>query len=83
LSFKTALELAQGMELAAKNVKELTMPAQDPLSTARPTTVAQNPINQIGDNTANKPQSICYRCGKVGYYASFCKYKETICNKCG
>ena len=27
LSFKTALELAQGMESAAKNVRELTVPA--------------------------------------------------------
>jgi len=51
VSFKTVLELAQGMELAAKNVRELTMPAQDPQSTAGPTAAAQNSINQKGDNT--------------------------------
>jgi len=56
LSFKTALELAQGMESAAKNVRQLTMPAQDPPDTAtRPTATAQNPVNHIGDNAANKP----------------------------
>ena len=29
----------------------------DSPSTARPTSVVQNSVNQIGDNTANKPQS--------------------------
>ena len=41
LSFKTALELAQGMESAAKNVRELTVPARDLPSTAGPTAAAK------------------------------------------
>jgi len=83
LSFKTALELVQGMESAVKNVRQLTVPARDtPDTAAGPTAAAQNPVNQIGDNAAHKPQSVCYRCGKAGHYASSCKYKETVCNKC-
>ena len=50
LSFKTALELAQGMESAAKNVRELNVPTRELPSTAGPTAAAQNPVNQVGDN---------------------------------
>ena len=45
LSFKTTLELAQGMELAAKNVRELNVPTQELPSTAGPTAAAHNPVN--------------------------------------
>ena len=80
LSFKTALELAQGMESAAENVSELNVPACDlPSSTGPSITAGQNPVNQVGDNAAGRP----YRCGKPGHYASTCKHKETVCNKCG
>ena len=83
LSFKTALELAQGMESAAKNVRELSVPARELPSTAGPTTAVQNPVNLIGDNALNRSPPTCYRCGKAGHYASVCKHKETVCNKCG
>ena len=83
LSFKTALELAQGMESAAKNVRELNVPARELPSTAGPTAAAHNPVNQVGDNAANRSPPTCYRCGKPGHYASSCKYKKTVCNKCG
>ena len=83
LSFKPALELAQGMESATKNVRELSVPARELPSTAAPTTAVQNPVNLVGDNAPNRSPSTCYRCGKAGHYASVCKYKETVCNKCG
>ena len=70
----TALELSQGMESAAKNVRELTVPAQDLPSIAGPTAAAQNPINQVGDNAASSGTP------PTGHYASSCNYKETVCN---
>ena len=83
VSCVTALELAQGMELAAKNVRELSVPARELPSTAGPTTAVQNPVNLVGDNAPNRSPPTCYRCGKAGHYASVCKHKETVYNKCG
>ena len=84
LSFKTALELVQGMELAAKNVRELNVPACDlPSGTGPSNTAGQNPVNQVGDNAASRSPPTCYRCGKLGHYALICKHKKTVCNTCG
>ena len=62
LSFKAALELTQGMESAAKNVRELHVPAWELPSTTGPTAAAQNPVNQVGDNATNRSPPTCYRC---------------------
>ena len=53
LTFKTALEIAQGMESAVKKVKELT---NHPDGTVPPT-----PVRHVTE--ATKPANICYRCG--------------------
>ena len=48
LLFKSALELAQGMELTTKNVRELNVPVHDLQSTTGPATIysaGQNPVN--------------------------------------
>ena len=72
LTFKTVLEIVQGMESAAKNVKELTNSDN---------TVQTTPVHFVTD--ATKSSNVCYYCGKFGHYALTCKHKETVCSKCG
>ena len=83
LTFKTALELAQSMESAAKNLKELSDSSKRDTTRAAAgsTPTPQEPVNQITNTSAKSQQ--CYRCGKKGHYAPACKYKDTVCNKCG
>lgn len=71
LPFKTVLELTQEIKSTAKNVRELNVSTRE-LS-----------VNQIGDNADNRSPPTYYRCGEAGHNASSCKYKETVCNKCG
>ena len=83
LTFKTALELAQSMESAAKNLKELSDSSKRDTThaAAGSTPTPQEPVNQITNTSAKSQQ--CYCCGKKGHYTPACKYKDTICNKCG
>ena len=86
LTFKTTLELAQSMESAAKNLKELSDSSQlKPPATAgsTPMHMVMEPVHQISANASAKSQPQCYCCGKKGHYAPTCKYKGSICNKCG
>ena len=65
------------MESAAKIVRELNLLAFDLLSTTRPTTTTgQNPVNQVGDNTASRTPNLDV------HYTSSCKHKETVYKKC-
>ena len=74
LSYKTALELAQGIESLAKNVRESNVPVYDVLSITGPaTTVGQNPVNQVEDNAASRTPPTCYRCDKLRHYALVAK----------
>jgi len=73
LTFKTGLEIAQEMESAANNVKELTNHPDG--------TMLLTPVHHVTE--ATKPANVCYRCGKSGHYTPKCKHKETLCSKCG
>ena len=81
LTLAKAVELAQSMETAAKNAKEL---AQDGAS------VSGN-VNRVtppkrGKDTSSFRQRFsgtCYCCGKVGHKRQNCRMKNEICRGCG
>ena len=66
LTLKTAMELSQGMESAAKNVKKLT---------SQPADSSNGSESSIHKVTASLSQGrCCYRHGKPGHYATTCKF---------
>ena len=73
LDFKKAMEVAQGMESAATNVRKLTDTKQNSQAADD-----REPIHQI----ETKAKS-CHCCKNPGYYATTCKYKDTVCRNCG
>ena len=78
LTYKKALELAQGLETAAQNVQTLKNPKQEAESPA-PSSQSQD-VHKI--NPTGKALT-CHRCGKAGHIAPKCHFKDTICYQCG
>ena len=72
LTYKKALKIAQGMESAAQNVKELC--PTDTLLTSLPVHHVTN---------SKQTAAVCYHCGKPGRLAPACRHKDTVCRKCG
>ena len=67
LTLKKALELAQGMEAAEKDSKEIK---------ATPIESQVHSVTQM----RQKPQ--CHRCLGVGHTGAVCRFKTVRCNKC-
>ena len=87
LSFAKAIELAQGMETAAQNVKQLQSTGhKQEVPGATGTTRTQgvykvthpHPDQRKPDKGVN-----CYRCGKAGHSAAKCRFKDVQCHYCG
>ena len=84
LSLEKALQLAQGMETAARNVKELQGG-----TVTTPREVNQVTPHQKGKYAKAIPQfqgkSDCtrFRCGKPGHVASKCRFKDAQCHHSG
>ena len=79
LTYAKALELAQGLETAAQNVKEISCK-----ETASPYTPTRNGQQEVYKVTPEgKAELSCYRCGKAGHVASKCPFQGTKCHKCG
>ena len=71
------MELAQGMETAAQNSRELQ---QGPPKRGEEGPVVTSEVNQVA--TTDTKLS-CFRCGKPGHQAAKCKFKGAKCHHCG
>ena len=85
LTFEKALSLAQGLETAVQNVKELH---GGPVATSQREVhkVTSQPAFQNrgrSDGFKGRSTSACYFCGKPGHGAYKCKFKSAVCFKCG
>ena len=78
LTFAKAMELAQGMEAATKNVRELHSPQQAEVAVS-------SEVHQVGPPQQQSPRrdALCYRCGKKGHTAAKCRFKNAECHLCG
>ena len=82
LSYKRALEIAQGVEAANKNLKEMKAPKPEPTAPAPVHKVPSRrppPTHERGQNPTVK----CHRCGAAGHLATTCRFRDRTCYKCG
>ena len=72
LTFKKALELAQKMETAAKNVQEMQG-------------TPQQSAGQLAEkvHAGSKKTFVCYRCGQSGHGPAHRTFRTIQCRKCG
>lgn len=77
LTYKRALEIAQGSEEADRNLREMKAPH------GASVTVKQEPVHQVTVRKKSVRQgSACYRCGAQGHKAAECKFKDKVCHSC-
>ena len=75
LDFKKAFELAQAMEAAERNVRDLQS------ATTQEKLHALHLQSQDAAMTRRTPPSRCYRCG-ANHKAADCRFKDTECHYC-
>ena len=80
LTFKKALDLAQALEVAAQDSKELS--ASSPSVVHKVHTQGSAPPKTQGRKPSSNPPSPCYRCGGQ-HWAARCHFKTEKCRACG
>ena len=84
LTYKKALELAQGLETAAKNVQELQTSKRG-LGRAAfgDRDSSQGEIHKMTTKKTDSDDTTCYRCGREGHNGAKCRFKDAKCHYCG
>jgi len=81
LTYKRALEIAQGCEEAEKNLREMRAPRcdcdSDSANFSKKDTIQKLTSARIPSGCT------CYCCGKPGHKIIDCKLRDQICHKCG
>ncbi len=85
LTLAKAIELAQGMETAAKNAKELAQQDTASASAGSEGVHRVTPPKRGKDtgDTRHKFQGTCFCCGTLGHRRSSCRFKDSVCRGCG
>ena len=74
LTYDSALRIAQGLETAARDLREM----QNPGAAAMPAVKSE-----ATNNVQTKPNRACDCCGAQGHFANKCQFKGSVCHKCG
>ena len=69
LTLTKVLTMAQAMETAKKDLKEI-----------HPTDVESEPTHHLSSH--KQPQAVCHRCLGMGHLPGVCCFKSAKCNKC-
>jgi len=71
LTYKKAMEIAQGMEAADQNTKAFKSTEQ--------------PVRKLHSSPSQprSSQQICYRCNRPGHSPTSCRFKDADCHVCG
>ena len=82
LTLASAIETAQGMEMAARNSKEL---AQHEGASASPSTAGVHRVTppKRRKDTGSKFHGTCFCWGRVGHKRENCRLKDAVCRGCG
>ena len=75
LTFAKAVELAQSAEAADNNARKLKAGDADPVCR-----IGSSATHRTTDKSAERA---CYRCGGTNHVASACRFKDTVCHRCG
>ena len=79
LTYQTAMSLAQSMEIAERNVKEL----QRVTTMEQTASGVDKTVNKVEESKPKNQARPCYRCGKDGHAPTVCRFKEVTCYNCG
>ncbi|XP_062297408.1 uncharacterized protein K02A2.6-like [Scomber scombrus] len=82
LTFDKALKLAQAIETASKDVKDLHSLEFAPPHLRAPQTVHKMSAKQTPSRQQHQ-HKVCYRCGGEQHRAGDCRFIKETCHKCG